>query len=162
MKLYIARHGYAGDSSTDPKQERERQLTAEGKATVLAVANAMSDVGEVPNIIFCSPLARANMTADIFGRVLGSSVNVIGDLAPMRNIDAAILNLMSYAKAKRVMIVGHVDNTTPAMTGFDGDSKWKDLVMAEVRRVQIDRDSGDWKFRWGIKPSDVGRKDRAK
>ena len=159
MKLYIGRHGYAGDPETDPKKERERPLTSEGKATVLAIAKAMGDVGEIPKVIFSSPFQRAIMTADIYGKVLGVQVNVIGDLAPMRNIDAALLNLLSYPKCKRVMIVGHVDNTGPAMKTFDGDTKWKDLVMAEVRRVRMDRDSGDWSLRWGIKPSDIGCKD---
>ena len=159
MKLYVGRHAYAGDPSPDPKTERERPLTAEGKATALAVARSMGDLGEVPKVIFCSPFARAIMTADIYGKELGIQVNVIGDLAPMRPIEDAILGLAAKGEQKRVMIVGHVDNTTPSMNNLGGDSKWKDLVMAEVRRVRFDRDSGAWTLRWTVKPSDVGRKD---
>ena len=56
-------------------------------------------------------------------------------------------------------LVGHVDNTTPAMKNLGGNEKWDPLVMGEVRRVEMDRDSGEWKLNWGIKPSDLGLKD---
>lgn len=159
MKLWVARHAYAGDPSTDPKKERERELLPEGKATALAIARTMAALAEIPKVIFCSPFARAIMTADIFGKELGIQVNVIGDLAPMRPIEDAILGLAAKGETKRIMVVGHVDNTTPAMENLGGDQKWKDLVMAEVRRVKFSRNDGSWKLRWAIKPSDVGRKD---
>lgn len=160
MKLYIGRHCYAGDPSDDPKTERERPLLQEGKVTALAIANAMCDIGEVPNVIFCSPFQRAIMTADIYGRVFGIQVNVIGDMAPVRPLEDAIATLIGSDKLKRVMLVGHVDNTTPAMQTFESNDKWKDLVMGEVRRVNISRKDCSWSLKWGIKPSDIGRKDR--
>jgi phosphohistidine phosphatase SixA len=162
MKLWIMRHCYAGDWSSDPKVERERPLTAEGKATALAIAQTMATCGEVPAVIFSSPFTRATMTADIIGKELKVQVNWIGDLAPMRNLDTTILDLMSFPKARKIMIVAHVDNTTPSMNMLDGDVKWKDLVMGEVRRIKIDRDSGDWALKWALKPSDIGRPDHAK
>lgn len=162
MKLWVMRHCYAGDGSTDPKIERERPLTAEGKATALAIARAMANLGELPEVIFSSPFMRATMTADTIGKELAVQVNWIGDLAPMRNLDTTVLDLMSFPKARRIMIVAHVDNTTPSMNMLGGDVRWKDLVMGEVRRVKIDRDSGEWKLKWSLKPSDLGRPDHAK
>jgi phosphohistidine phosphatase SixA len=160
MRLYIGRHCYAGDPDPDPKKERERPLLPEGKVTAAAIANAMVDAGEVPNCIFCSPFRRAIDTADIYGRIFGIQVNVIGDLAPVRPLEDAIATLIGSDKLSRVMLIGHVDNTTPAMKSFDGEDKWPDLVMGEARRVKINRDDCSWSLKWGIKPSDIGRKDR--
>lgn len=160
MKLFVARHAWAGPSLADPKAERERPLLAEGIATAKAMAKAMNDLGEVPNAIFCSPYMRTQMTADIFGKILGVGVNVIGELSAQRPLENGIRDLISDNTAKRFMLVGHVDNTTPSLNNMGGDVKWKDLVMCEVRRVRMDRKSGEWVLRWGMKPSDIGRPDR--
>lgn len=159
MRLWWLRHGYAGDPSTDPKTERERPLWPEGKAMALAIAKAMLKAGETPSVIFCSPFTRAIMTADIVGKAHGIQVNVIGDLAPMRPLEDGIIGLIANDNVKRIMLVGHVDNTTPGMRNLGGDVKWKDLVMAEVRRVKISRDDGSWKMRWALRPSNLGLKD---
>jgi phosphohistidine phosphatase SixA len=128
-----------------------------------AIAQAMGVAGEIPNAIFSSPFMRAIQTADIVGKILKAQVNVIGDLSPIRPIDETILGLMSHGEIKRVMIVGHKDNVGPAMNNFgsvDGDD-WKDEVMAEVRRVRIDRDTGKWSLKWQLRPSDLGLRDVA-
>ena len=159
MKIFVGRHAYAGDPSDDPKKERERPLTPEGVKMAKAIAQTVLDGGDVPSAIFSSPFARAVQTADIYGKCWGVQVNVVGTFAPMRPLEDEIMNMISSDKLKRIMIVAHVDNTTPAMRTFGGDVKWKPLVMAEVRRMKIDRDSGEWKLRWSLKPSDVGMKD---
>lgn len=159
MRLYVARHAWAGSFSTDPKKERERPLTVEGQATALAIAKAMKDLGEVPKVIFCSPFMRTTMTADILGKELGVQVNAIGDLAPNRPMEDSILGLIGSDNLKRVMLVVHKDNSTPCMDAFGGDVPWIDLKMAEVRRVSMDRDSGAWVLKWCMKPSDLGLKD---
>lgn len=164
MKLYIMRHGYAGDAENDPKAERERPLLPEGKATVLAMARAMDVCGETPSAVFSSPFTRTTQTADIVAKYFGIQNNPLGDLAPIRPLVPSIEELVGYGKLKRILLVGHVDNTTPAMRNLDGDPnyKWEDLVMAEVRRVRIDRKTLEWRLRWGLKPSDIGLKDRKK
>ena len=168
MKLYIARHAFAGPPSLDPQIERSRPLLPEGKATALAIAKAMIAIGEIPKVIFCSPYARTTMNADIFGKAFalatgsGIRVNTIGDLSPDRPLEPSLLNLMSKGELKRAMLVCHMDNTSPGMNNLGGDQKWKDLLMCEVRRVKIDRKSGQWKLKWGIKASDIGLKDYTK
>jgi phosphohistidine phosphatase SixA len=161
VKLWVMRHAYAGDFSEDPKKERERPLKPEGVEMAKAVAGAMSEAGEEPKVIFASPFVRTTSTADIVGKALGIQVNIIDDLAPNRPLEDRVLELMGHDAMKRIMIVGHVDNTTPALDGFGSDdgSKWKDLVMAEVRRLKIDRKTGAWRVKWGVKPSDLGLED---
>lgn len=163
MRLHIGRHCYAGDPLTDPKAERERPLTPEGVKMAKAIAAAMLDAGEIPNVIFCSPFIRAQQTADIYGRVLGvTNVLNLGDLAPWRPLTptlASLIGVRGAERMRRVMCVGHVDNTTPTMQDLATDEKWKPLVMGEVRRVEIDRDSLEWSLQWRICPSDLGLQD---
>jgi len=141
-----------------------RPLLPEGVATATAIAKAMLAAGELPICIFCSNYARAVQTASIYGRVLDVNVASLGDLAPIRPLAPAISNLVQTKdseRLRRVMLVGHVDNTTPAMNDLGGDVKWAKLVMGEVRRVEIDRDDLGWELRWSLKPSDIGRPDHA-
>lgn len=168
MKLYVMRHGPAGPADDDPKVERERPLLPKGRKLVQTVADAMADAGEVPNVGFASPLARATQTADIIGAALGFQVNAIDDLAPNRPLEDRILEMMSHGEVKRMLIVGHVDNTSPAFSNLGGDmgkcardsdksdGDWPDLVKGEVRRLRIDRKTGKWKCRWRLLPSDLG------
>lgn len=155
------RHGYAGDPLADPKAERDRPLRAEGRAAALAIAKAMDACGEYPCSVFSSPYTRTTQTADIVAKYFGLPNDPLGDLAPVRPLVPSIEELVSYGKLKRILLVGHVDNTTPAMRSL-GDDDWKDLVMAEVRRVKIDRDSLEWCLKWQLKPSDIGLKDYKK
>lgn len=157
--MIVARHAWAGPANADPRKERERPLTPEGQATALAMAKALKATGEKPRVIFCSPLQRTTETADIFGKALGIAVNVVGDLSPDRPLEEGILQLIGHGEVKRIMLICHVDNTTPGFSNF-GPDKWDDLVMCEIRGIKIDRKSGQWKERFRILPSDLGLKDR--
>jgi phosphohistidine phosphatase SixA len=163
VKVWLARHSWAGPSLPDPAKERERPLLPEGIKIAKAIAQAMLDAGELPNTIFTSPFARAIQTSDIYGKAFGVGVNVIGDLAPQRPLTPTLQELLSIKgeeKLKKAMLVGHVDNTTPAMLDLDTDGEgWDDLVMGEVRRLRIDRKTLEWDIRWCVKPSDLGMKD---
>lgn len=162
MKLWVARHGYAGDFIPyDTKAERNRPLRPEGRKMVQAIAAAMADADECPKVIFASPFERTKQTADIIGSFLMVQVNIVDDLAPNRPLEERLLEFMGHKEQKRIMIVGHVDNTTPAFNNL-GSGKWEPLVMGEVRRLKIDRKTGDWKLKWGVKPSDLGLEDHKK
>lgn len=160
MKFALIRHAYAGDASRDPVVERERPLVEEGRATAEAMAAALDALGEYPKAIFASPFARATETADIFGRHFGVQVNVVGGLAPMRPMETEIANLAMGDHLSRVWCVVHVDNSGDAMDSLGGDIVWDPLVMCEYRRVSMSRKDATWEFRTGLKPSQVGRKDR--
>jgi len=163
MKLWIARHCYAGDSSDDPKVEMTRPLVHEGVKMAKAIASAMLAMGEVPKSIFCSNYTRAMQTAQIYGKVLGAGVSMVSALAPLQPLTSVLADFVQTTgreRMKRVMLVGHVDNTTPTMRDLD-DGEWEDLVMGEVRRVEMSRDDLSWELRWTLKPSDLGLVDHA-
>lgn len=159
MKLFVARHHYAGDPNDDPKKEIERALWPEGKAAALAVATALLKKGDIPSCIFSSPYQRAIGTAFIYGKKLVANVAIIGDLAPIRPLANGLFSLIkAREKIGRVMIVGHRDNIEPLFRDLDGP-KFPDIAMGEIRRLDIDRKTGAWSLRWAIKASDVGFKD---
>ena len=162
MKLWIGRHCYAGNASDDPTIETSRPLVAEGIATAKAIANAMVSAGEIPNAIFCSGYQRATDTAFIYGKIFACPVVVktaLGPVAPLTDELSSWVQTKGREKLKRLMIVGHKDNTTPTMRDLD-DGDWNDLVMGEVRRVEISRADLSWKLKWMIQPSMLGLKDR--
>lgn len=151
----------------DPTKERTRGLTAEGKRIAAKIAAEIAKADKTPKMIFTSPFARAVETGDIYGRALGEAtgkavrVSNVGDFAPDRPLEPGIAGLISTDGLKRVMIVGHVDNTSPCFNTFNavnGDD-WDDLVMGEVRLIEIDRKSLQWTELWRICPSDVGETD---
>lgn len=156
------RHAYAGMPKEDPEEERDRPLTAEGRRLARAVAEAVYDTGDIPSVIFTSPFKRAQETADEFARRMCEltdeplAVNAVGDFAPDRSIVPGIGDIAGYKRAKRVMVVGHVDNTGPGMNELGGDEKWRDLVKGEIRLVKLNRKSLRWREVWCIKPSDLG------
>ena len=156
MRLFVGRHGFAGDPSPDPKKEAERPLKQEGRDAVAAVAAAMLKLGDLPKCIFCSNYQRAQETAYIYGKAFGVNVAVIGDLAPIRPLTDGLFSLMgSKEKIGRVMLVGHRDNTEPLFNDLDGP-KFGKIMMGEVKRLTIDRKTGAFDLKWCIKPSDVG------
>lgn len=159
MKLYVGRHGYAGVPSRDPKKERERPLKPEGVQMVKATARSILNLGDIPACIFCSPFQRTIQTADIYGKILGIQVEVIGDMSPVRPLTTTLTELLQgkFVTLKRVMMIGHRDNLEPLFRGLAGsDSAFDDIAMGEVRRLKIDRWDLDWKEKWRMRPSDFG------
>ena len=66
MKLYIIRHGLAGEHG-DPRypDDRLRPLTDEGRKRFTAVMRRLADAGVEPQVVATSPLVRCRQTAQI-------------------------------------------------------------------------------------------------
>jgi phosphohistidine phosphatase SixA len=152
------RHGPAGPPSDDPEKERSRPLTKDGEELVAAVAEAMLKAGEEPRVIFASNYERTARTADIVGSVLGAGVDLIDECSPHMPLASFFRFLLDDDDTKRVMIVGHSDNIVPALNELD-DNGFDDIAKGEVRRLKIDRKSGEWKEIWRLVPSVLGFKD---
>jgi len=160
MKLWLARHAYAGDSvDGDPQGERERPLKKQGLAMARAIAQQMVANGEIPDVIIASTLVRAQMTADILGAATGATVDLSGDLSPHLPITDWLLTTIADNSIKRLMVLCHRDNIDPMMQSLAGGDDWPGIVMGEVRRVEMVRQTGQWSLKWQCKPSDLGLKD---
>ena len=159
MKLWIMRHSMAGNYSDDPEKERDRPLTKEGVGIAEAIAKGMMDMEEMPSVIFASNFVRTQETADIVGKTLKVPVDLIDELAPHLSLTNWVMSIVGNKDMKRVMIVGHHDNLQPCFEELGDGEPFKDLAKGEVRRLDIDRDTGEWEETWQLKPSDVGLED---
>lgn len=159
MKLWVMRHSVAGQVSTDPEVERDRPLTDEGVEIAEAIAKGMKDADEIPLVIFASCFVRTQETADIVGKLLKVPVDLIDELAPHLPITKWVMGLIENEDMKRVMIVGHHDNLEPCFEELGDGEVFDELVKGEVRRLDIDRDTGEWTEEWRLRPTDVGLED---
>lgn len=69
MKLYLVRHGSAAPHLHD----HQRELNAEGKQEITAIANALAKLSVDVGYIFHSGLMRAEQTAEIIAKTLSFS-----------------------------------------------------------------------------------------
>ena len=107
MKLYLVRHGKAGDSETWTGNDELRPLTEDGRAEMLAAARGLATLQLGLVTILSSPLARAAQTADIIAHALGVPVTTVSSLAPGCRLADIGPVLASYATSQSVVIVGH-------------------------------------------------------
>jgi phosphohistidine phosphatase len=153
MKLYVARHGYAGEPIVDDERaDDDRPLTEQGRRHVEAVAGA-ADIS--PAVIFTSPIRRARETAAIFGRAFAAPVKVTSALHRHDDPEPWLRRAVLGGGLKRVMLVGHVDNLPDMMSELGDDQPVDRLKKGELRAYRIDRDTGAWTERWRITPDDL-------
>lgn len=161
MKLWLARHGYAGDYLTDPQAERQRPLTPAGRVAVRAVGANLRARGERPKVILASPLRRTMQTADILGDVLGAPVEPFPPLVPHLPV-AHVLRKLAARELRRVLVVGHTDNLSPAaaeLLDLEVVPPADELRLAEVRGYDLDRKTGHATERFRLAPADLGLPD---
>lgn len=125
MKLYIIRHGLAGQHGNYPNDD-ERPLTSEGKRKTEQVAKRLQVLGLRFDLILTSPLTRAKQTAEILKAAhLSDALEVEGYLAPGGDIQTWLAWFESWrAPEKTLALVGHEPDL----------SSWAEtLIWGEVR-----------------------------
>ena len=105
MKLYVMRHGPAGNRGDMPN-DGERPLTGEGKQETRQAARGLKALKVKPRVILSSPLKRACQTAEIAAEELtGGKLQVVEALASGA-APADIVNALQL-QTDDAMIVGH-------------------------------------------------------
>jgi phosphohistidine phosphatase len=113
MKIYLVRHGIAGDHVFgSPQADAQRKLTSEGKAETKRVAQGVKCLGVKPQLIVSSPLVRAKETAEIFQTVFSvkEEMKIIDALAPggtPSSVYKSVKLLLKAAFAEEIMLFGH-------------------------------------------------------
>jgi phosphohistidine phosphatase len=109
MKLYIIRHGLAGEHG-DPRypDDRLRPLTEEGRKRFADTMKHLAGVGFQPQVVATSPLVRCRQTAEIVvDRVRGKPKLIeLPALEPGSDLDA-IINWTNEQSKDEVAWVGH-------------------------------------------------------
>jgi phosphohistidine phosphatase len=111
-KVVLIRHGKPqtgeGSNRTDPP------LSTEGETATRKVALHLDKQGHKPDLILCSPLARAQQSAEIVAKVTPAPIQSVEALGGSFDQDALIAKLPSPSENKTVYMVGH----DPTLTLF--------------------------------------------
>lgn len=111
MKLYILRHGEAGEHG-DPKykNDAERPLTPKGIQRTRLLAHALRQMEIAFDVIYSSPLARARETAEIVerGLRLHGRLELTEDLSPSGDVEKLLHQLNKLRPMpESILLVGH-------------------------------------------------------
>jgi len=120
IRLYILRHGRAGDRETWQGADRLRPLTEDGKERTVAAARGLAALGVRPDVILTSPYTRAAQTAELTAATLASAASDAADhdhqagavteeaaLASGATLDRVAPALAERAGMGDVLLVGH-------------------------------------------------------
>ena len=163
MKLYILRHGYAGDA--DDTTEPDRELTDEGRVDVERIAAWMMDNGEVPSLVFSGPRLRTQQTAEVLRSEIGlPKATILDGLGPERGnaLAQTILQLVKDPTLKKIAVVSDHDAIQKGLAFLVGmtEKEYDTIAMGELRILKIDREDGYWREKLRILPSDLGGENR--
>jgi len=123
MRIYLVRHGLAEPSAGS--DDTARALTAKGRNRVAQIARGLRKLQAHPGLILTSPLRRAQETAVILARGLGSiGLAELPELAPGAASAAEVRQaLAGYHDLAELMLVGHLPDLSHLasylLTGLD-------------------------------------------
>lgn len=102
-RVYVLRHGQAEPGEPDA----ERKLTAKGKRDVRDVLTLAHKTKAAPQVIFTSPLRRAQETAAVAATVFADCPVVTTELLLPSASPSALLKEIAANNVARVLLVGH-------------------------------------------------------
>ena len=105
MEIFFLRHVNAHDLGPSYKTDRERPLTKVGKHKIKQIAKGMKKLKLTFDLILCSPLVRAEETAQ--GLKMKKKIILTKNLAPDADFKKLISEIKKYTRSKRVLLVGH-------------------------------------------------------
>ena len=134
MRVYILRHGRAGDRETWQGDDRVRPLTEDGKERTVAAARGLAALGVRPDVILTSPYTRAAQTAELTAATLAGAESDVADhdqagkvmeepaLVPGATLDRVAPALADRAGVGDVMLVGHEPDLSGIIAALIGSN----------------------------------------
>jgi phosphohistidine phosphatase len=107
MRLYLMRHGPAGNRDAWTGDDSLRPLTEKGERRMRAAADGLKRLRPTIDILLTSPLTRARQTADIIGEAMNLAVAEQAALEPGFGLVHLAGLLTIYSEAHSLMLVGH-------------------------------------------------------
>lgn len=110
MHIYLLRHGIAEDVGPGTN-DAERALTDEGRKRLRRASPAWATLAGPPDVLFTSPLRRAQETADLFAQAVAFTGSpriekaLVPDAPPA--LAASLLEAEALSGTERVALVGH-------------------------------------------------------
>ena len=139
MELLVMRHGNAEDS----KDDFHRRLTSLGRVEASKAALAIADRGFEPEIIYASPLKRAQETAGIVAEHLRMDVVECDSITPSGSCQR-VCELLGQAKVERPLIVSHQPFVSMMIHFLTGEQIFMNTAaLCMVRLDVVGRDCGE-------------------
>lgn len=130
MEIYLIRHGIAAERGSYP-DDTQRPLIEKGRDKTTKVANRLLAMGLEFNLILCSPLVRAEQTAEILKQVgLTTSIITFAPLKPKGDIESWLQWLQPYHREhpkSKIALVGHQPDL----------SNWAELLVGGSIKNQM-------------------------
>ena len=104
MQLYILRHA---DADTEAATDSARALSEKGEEQAREVARFCREQGIRPEVIFASPLIRAQQTAKPVAKELHVEITTVRWLACGAKPEVILAELAALENVPAVMLVGH-------------------------------------------------------
>jgi phosphohistidine phosphatase len=155
MRVYLMRHGDAGDKRAWSGVDADRPLSEMGIERTTAAAEHFARTSFRPTKIVTSPLLRARQTAEIVASVLGATnlIEIDARLGPDFGVEAFRRVLQENPDQEKLLLVGHdpsLSNVIQAVMG-GGSIILKKGGVARLDIADVGKPSG--KLAWLDSPS---------
>jgi len=131
QKIYLVRHGIAGNPEEWKGPDDSRPLSGKGRRKFRETARAFARLGDRIDLLCTSPLVRAVQTAEILADALElNDVDVLEELRPDVPVQG-LLERVAGLEVKRVALVGH----DPQLSGAAA-------VLGNVEPARVDFPKG--------------------
>jgi phosphohistidine phosphatase len=139
MRLYLLRHGPAGDSAQWRGPDEDRPLTERGRASVGASTARLKALGVTVDLVLTSPYARAAQTAEIFSHGLGMDEPPTEEPLLRAGFGPDELRdiLRARAGVERLVLVGHEPDLSTAVGYLVGGARVR-MKKGALARVDLD------------------------
>lgn len=139
MKIYLLRHGQtSGDVEDRYGGAYDDELTAAGKAQAQELADKLSGAGI--QILFCSPLKRAQQTAEIVKATLGCKIVTVADLRE-RNKNGILTGLTkSEAKIRHPELVEKLQDYRSQIEGAESQDDFAERIKRAFTEIANNSD----------------------
>lgn len=159
MRIYLMRHGYAGDYIGKRDVDDARKLQPDGVDAVNAIASWMGDSKRnyAPTAIVCSPIRRAVDTAKIMSDAFGIDFTIDQNLEISKPMEMLMKKLAADKSVSKILLIAHTDNIVPALARLNylDKSEVDPPAMAELRILKVGRKDAQWKEKLRVLPSDL-------
>jgi phosphohistidine phosphatase len=156
QRIYLVRHGIAGDPDAWKGPDDSRPLNAKGRREFRATARAFAKLGQRIELLCTSPLVRAVQTAEVLADALElDEVTILEELRPDIPVQQ-LLDRVAQLPEKRIALVGH----DPQLSGVAGALSGVEPARIEFPKgaiVRFDADDAAARKatpRWSLEPGE--------
>ena len=156
MKLLLIRHAPAVRYGSAGIRDRERPLTARGRARFRLAARGLARIADRPDVLLTSPLARARATAEIAATAFRKVTPRVEPALAEDSADAVVAALKRCPRDAMVAVVGHEPTLSKLLARMLGVYQDDDrFAFKKGGAALLDLPDGPaavGRLRWFVKP----------